>query len=168
MTVKKKLIMMVLAICFAAAGTLIQTHTVSAAAISSTKQAEQKALEKVPGATVIDSERDTDDGITVYEVELIKGSKQFKIVYRASNGKMLEYGWEKRSVSAQKNKPMISKSECKKKAKKKVENGTIISIHQERDDGIDIYEVKMSKGSKRYSLVYHARTGDLIEYEWEY
>lgn len=152
---------------FVLACALAPTDSAFAKAITSTKQAEEKALKKVEDATVIESGRDTDDGEPVYEVELVKGTKKYDITYRASDGEMIAYKWEKTSVSARRDKSLISSSKCKSLAQKQVKNATLVSIKQQTDDGIDVYKVKLQSDSKKYTLEYHARTGALIEYEWE-
>lgn len=152
-------------------GALLQPDSAYAKAITSTKEAEQKALQKVEGATVIESEYDKDDGVYVYDIELFKDSKKYDLTYRASDGKLISYSWEKTDVSAQSNKKKLSESKIRSKAQKKVTNATITSCVQKRDDGIDIYKVKLTsdakKDRKKYTLEYHARTGALIEYKWE-
>lgn len=153
--------------CIAFASILTCTDQVSAKQIKSATQAQELALQKVKNATVIDVESDQEDGVKVYELTLVKGSKKYEITYRASDGKMLDYGWEKRNVNPATNKTMISRSKCESLAKKQVKNGEIISLTQKSDDGIDIYKVKMTAGTKKYTLKYHARTGALIEYDWE-
>lgn len=40
-------------------------------------------------------EEDDDDGVWVYEVDMKKGSKKYELKYNASNGKLVEYQWEK-------------------------------------------------------------------------
>lgn len=40
-------------------------------------------------------------------------------------------------------------------------------MERDDDDGIEIYEVEMKKGSVKYELKYHGRTGKLLEYKWE-
>ena len=39
------------------------------------------ALEKIPNATVTDIETDKENGVLVYEVDLIKGKKEYKIIF---------------------------------------------------------------------------------------
>ncbi len=156
-----------LSVCCICAGIFVWASSVDAAKISSANQAKQKALQKVPNATVTDLDKDYDDGTLVYEVELVKGAKKFDITYRASDGKMIEYGWEKISVGASQSKPLISKNKCKSLALKKVKKAKIVSISQKFDDGVDIYKVKATAGNKRFKLKFHARTGALIEYQWE-
>lgn len=140
---------------------------VSAAKLSSAAQARQKALQKVPNATVTDVDLDHENGYEIYDIELVKGSKKYDLTYRASDGKLLEYGWEKVSVSPSRTRALMSTDQCRQLALAKVKNGKIVSISQKTDDGIDIYKVKMTAGNKRYTLKYHARTKALIECKWE-
>lgn len=162
-----KKIAVVLAAGIILAGGLAGTDGVSAAKLSSAEQARQKALQKVPNATVTDVDLDRDNGEPVYEIELVKGQKQYDLTYRVSDSKLLEYGWEKIAVSASRTRSLISTEKCRQLAQNKVSKGTITSISQKTDDGVDIYKVKLTAGNKRYTLKYHARTGALIEYKWE-
>ena len=139
----------------------------AAAGISSANQAREKALKKVPNAVVTDTDLDTENGEQVYEIELVKGSKKYDITYRASDGKMTEYGWGKTTGSPSRNRAGISEEKCRQLALDRVKNATITAVSQKTDDGIDIYKVKMTAGNKRYTLEYHARTGALTEYKWK-
>lgn len=148
-------------------GILAATNSVSAAKITSEEQARQKALQKVPNASVTDIDLDREDGTQIYEIELVKGTKKYDLVYRVSDGTLLEYGWEKVSVSPSLSRSIISTDKCRQLALNKVKNGKITSISQKTDDGIDIYKVKMTAANKQYTLKFHARTGALTEYKWE-
>lgn len=149
------------------AGSLTAADSVLAAGIKNAEQARQKALQKVPNAVVTDVDLDHENGQQVYEIELVKGSKKYGLTYRASDGKILEYGWEKTTASPNLSKPLISTEKCRSLALDKVKNGTITAISQKVDDGIDIYKVKITAGNKRYTLEYHARTGALLECKWK-
>lgn len=163
----KTLRKILLVICCICAALLVCPNSVSAAKIKNERQAIKLAKKEVPNAEITEIDRDYEDGVLVYEIELVKGSKKYNITYRASNGKKLAYSWEKMYVSPKRSKAMISKSTCRRLAKKKVKSGTILSLTRKIDDGVDIYKVKMKSGSKQYTLEYHARTGSLIEYEWK-
>ena len=152
---------------FVLAGSLASAQGVLAAKISSAEQARQKALQKVPNAVVTDVDLDRENGQQVYDIELVKGSKKYDLTYRVSDGKMMEYGWEKTAVSPSSGSSVISTQKCRQLALNKVKNGTITAISQKVDDGIDIYKVKITAGNKRYTLEYHARTGALLEYKWK-
>lgn len=152
--------------CLALIGILAVPSTAYAKKITSDSQAERLAKKKVKGATVIEVDRDYEKGNLVYEVKLIKGTKEYDLTYRASDGKLIEYGWEEMRVKPS-TKKVMSKSKCKNLARKKVKGAQITSIKLKYDDGIEEYKVKMQKGSKKYELEYHARTGKLIGYQWK-
>ena len=44
----------------------------------------------MPGATVYKAEYDVDDGVAVYEIELIKGSYEYEFKIDANTGAILE------------------------------------------------------------------------------
>lgn len=49
------------------------------------------ALKRVPGATVRTCKYEVDDGIPVYEVELIKGTTEYDITINAKTGKVIDF-----------------------------------------------------------------------------
>lgn len=163
---RRTLMAVVMMICLVSLS-ILSPETVCAKKITSISQAEKEALKKVKGATVTEVDKDYEDGVLVYEVQLVKGTKEYDITYRASDGKMLSYGWEDNAVNRTSKKKIMSKADCKKLEKKKVKNAKITSIVKKYDDGVDIYKIKMKTSSKKYVLEYHARTGKLLEYEWE-
>lgn len=137
-----------------------------ASKITSVNQAKNKALKEVKNAVVLEVDTDHDNGVLVYDVDLLKGKKKYNIIYRASDGKKIEYGWEIQDYYA-KNSNIISKIRCQKLALNKVKNAEVISIVDKTDDGMRVYKVKLKKENKSYTLEYHASTGKLMEYEWE-
>lgn len=56
----------------------------------SQSKAEKIALDRVPGAVLVKIKLDHDDGIAVYEVELIKGNYEYEIEINAKTGKILQ------------------------------------------------------------------------------
>ena len=88
----KKIAAAVLAAGMIFAGGLSDADSISAARLSSAGQAKQKALQKVPNATVTDVDLDRDNGQQVYDVELVKGSKKYDLTFRVSDGKLLRMG----------------------------------------------------------------------------
>lgn len=152
--------------CLALIGILAVPNTAYAKKITSDRQVEKLAKKEIKGATVVEVDKDYEKGNLVYEVKLIKGTKEYDLTYRASDGKLIEYDMEELRVRPS-SKKVMSESKCKKLAKKKVKGAKIISIGLKYDDGIEEYKVKMQKGSKKYELEYHARTGKLIGYQWK-
>ncbi|MCM1179883.1 MAG: PepSY domain-containing protein [Clostridium sp.] len=167
MKMRRVFTMIFMMICLVSAGILVSPYKVYAKKITSISQAEKKALKEVKNAVVTEVDKDYEKGTLVYEIHLMKGKKEYDITYRASDGKMVSYGWEQYNVSPSNNKKIISKSKCRKLAQKKVKKAKITSLVRKYDDGIVVYKVKLKKGDKKYELKYHARTGKLIEYDWE-
>lgn len=164
---RKLLLKFFIAVCFLCAGMLAHADGVSAARLQNDDQVIRKALNKVPNAQVTEIDLDYESGGLVYDVDLIKGVRKYELSYRASDGKLIAYAWEKLNVSPQRNNPMISEDKCRELAEKKVKQASISSIVQKRDDGIDIYKIQMKDRKKQYVLEYNARTAALIEYKWK-
>ncbi len=142
--------------------------TAGAKKIGSFSAAKKLALKKVPSATVTELDTDMENGAMVYDVELVRRNKEYKLKYRASDGKLLEYGWETvHPAVTNQNKKNLSRKAITKKAKKQVKGASVRSIKLKFDDGIAQYKIKMVKGGKKYELVYNSKTGKLLEYEWE-
>ncbi len=136
--------------------------------ISGPAAAKKLAKQKVKSAVVTEVDVDYENGGLLYEVTLIKGSREYNLKYRASDGKLMEYEWETEGIIKQyQSRKNLSKAKIKKKAKKQVKKAKINSVRLKYDDGLAEYKVKMKKGSKKYSLTYHAKTGKLLDYEWE-
>lgn len=162
-----KMVAAFLMVCLVATGVLLIPDTAHAKKITSFSQVKKMALKKVKNASILELDTDYEKGTLVYEVKLLQKTKIFDLTYRASDGKLIQYGWEETNLNPNSRKKIISQSKCKKLAKKKVPGATILSIYRKRDDGIDQYKVKMQKGKRKYELDYHARTGKLIEFEWK-
>lgn len=136
--------------------------------IQSYSAARKAALKKVPSAEVMEVDTDMEQGAMVYDVELHKKNKEYKLKYRASDGKLLEYGWEiLNPARTNQNRKSLSRKAIRKKALKQVKKAAIKSVKKKYDDGIEQYTIKLTKGSKQYELVYDSKTGKLLEYEWE-
>lgn len=166
----KKMIRNIMVCCmfFFVFSILCGTDTVEAKKMTSAEQAKNAALKKVPSATVIKMESDHDDGVLVYEIELLKTGKEHNFEYRASDGKLLQYDWEIQNPPVQdQNKKNLSKKAIQKKARSKVKKATVLSTALTYDDGRSEYKVKLSKKNKSYKLIYDAKSGKLLEYEWK-
>lgn len=72
---------------------------ISGSAASKTKyigvaKAKSIAKKKVSGGTFIKVEFDKDDGVPVYEIEMVKGNREYELTIHAKTGKILEYDSE--------------------------------------------------------------------------
>lgn len=164
---QKKMTTFLILFCFLAVGLLVPVNQVQAKKITSMEQAKKLAQKKVKNSTVTELDKDYEKGVLVYEVQLVKGTKEYNITYRASDGKMLSYGWEEHKLNKNSQNKVMSKSQIKKLAKQKVKNAKITRIEKKYDDGVVVYKLKMKTASRKYELEYHGRTGKLLEFEWE-
>lgn len=167
MRTHKRSPLIVLTVCLISIGILSFSDPVSAKRITSLRQAAKTATAAVKNADVTEVDSDYEKGQLIYEIQLIKGAKKYDITYRASDGKMLSYGWEIYRPQQGSKKKIMNRSNCQKLALKEVPGAKILSLVQKSDDGIPIYKVKLTHSNKKYTLEYHARTGKLLEYEWE-
>lgn len=164
---KKNSLIILMMFCMAFVSVFCVSDTVYAKKITSFAQVKKMAQKKVKNAVVTEMDKDYEKGVLVYEVHLLKGTKEYELIYRASDGKMLSYEWEEKKIDRHSKKKVMSESKCRKLALKEVSGGKIISIRKTRDDGIIKYKVKLQKSDKKYELEYHAKTCKLIEYKWE-
>ncbi len=164
---KKNLIKKVSVLCLVSSLSLTMLSS-TADAGSNTDKARKAAQKKVPGAAITEVEMDMDDGEAVVEVTLIKMTKKYSLKYRHSDTKLIEYEWElpnnSYSIQSKKN---VSMSKIKTKARKLVKGSKIISARLSVDDGLSEYKLSLKKGKRQYKLVYNAKNGKLLEYEWK-
>ena len=119
--------------------------TAGAKKIGSFAAAKKLALKKVPSAAVTELDTDMENGAMVYDVELVRKNKEYKLKYRASDGKLLEYGWETMHPAVtNQNKKNLSRKAMTKKAKKQVKGASVCSIKLKFDDGMSQYCWNMS------------------------
>lgn len=125
------------------------------------------AKEKVSSSTITDLDVDYKGNKKVYEVDLSKGNREYELTYNASNGKLIKYEWELIEKPNSEHHKKLTKKKIRSLAKKRVKNASIQSIHMDYDDGILEYKVLLNKNHKHYKLLYHGKTGQLLEYKWE-
>lgn len=160
-----KKIMMTVAVVFCVI--LMAPATAEAKKISSAGAAKKLARNKVKGAVVTEVDTDYENGGLIYEVSLSKGSREYGLNYRASDGRLVQYEWEIADFTGTSNGKKLAKSRIKKLAKKYVKKAKITQVYLDTDDSGEEYKVTMKKGNKTHHLVYAAGTGKLIEYKWK-
>lgn len=166
MKILKKI--MVLSLVLTALSVINGTANVSAKQINSESAASKAAKKEVgSSATVVEVDMDMEKGVLYYDVELLKKGKTYTLKYKSKTGELTEYGWEVNIKPSSWKDKVLSKSSIQKKAQQKVKGAKVLSIHTDYDDGMQEYDVKLQKGSKRYELVYTAFSGKLLEYKWE-
>lgn len=117
-------------------------------------QAKKIALKKVNG-TIIEADRDADDG--EYEFEIRKGNYVYEVEVKKRTGKA--YITEKEYKPVKKVK--VTRAQAKAIALKKVPNGKVVKL---KLDG-NKYEVEIIKGKYEYEMDISASTGKILDYE---
>ncbi len=164
----KKAAAMCLAVCLVLTGILSFPELAFAKKAVTDRKIEKLAKKQVKGGTIVELDKDYEKGILIYELQMVKGKKEYELKYRASDAKLISYGWEIPSYYIKPGKgKIISMNKCRKLAKKQVSNGKITSVVKKYSDGIVVYKVKAQKGNKKYKLEFHGRTGKLLEFEWD-
>ena len=125
---RKMAAMLLLMFCFVSVGVLATPHSVYAKKINSMKEAEKLARKKVKNATIVESDKDYEKGVLIYEIEMVKGTKEYNLTYRASDGKLIEYGWEQHKLDRSSRKKKMSESKCRSLAQKKVPGASITAF----------------------------------------
>lgn len=163
-----KLAAVVLALCLAFTSIYFFPCTASAKGITSVGQVKKLAKKQVKGARILEVEEDEKNGQAVYDVEMKKGKKEYKLVYRISDRKLVSYEWELKSRYVRRMKGSgISEEKAEKLAKKQAKKAEVTSIARKRSSGSSVYRVKMEDKNKKYEVKVHARSGAIVEYEWE-
>lgn len=157
-----------LAVCLMAASVCFFPETAQAREITSEKQVRKLAKKQVKGAKIVKLEQDEERGELVYDVELRKGKKEYDLEYRVSDSRLLSYKWEIKSRYVKKGRgKLISTDKAKRLAEKQAKGAELTAISQKRSKGVDIYKVKLIDESRKYEIKLHARTGKVLEYEWD-
>ena len=55
------------------------------------EKAKTIALSKAPGATVVKVKFDKDDGVAVYEVDMVEGIYEYEVEINARTGKIIKF-----------------------------------------------------------------------------
>lgn len=124
-----------------------------------------KACKLVKGARVNSIHLSIDDGLSEYKLTLTKGSKKYKLVYNAKNGKLLEYEWKIVSTGSGSSSKYIGKTKAQNIALKKAPGATVVKVEFDNDDGIAVYDVELRKGAYEYEVKIDAKTGNVLEFE---
>lgn len=124
-----------------------------------------KARKAVKGASVTAIHLTVDDGLSEYKVTLKKGNRQYKLLYNAKNGKLLEYEWKLTASSSSSSSKYIGSAKAQSIALKKVPGATVVKAEFDNDDGISVYEVELRKGVYEYEIKIDAKSGNILEYE---
>ena len=147
----------------------------------STKISEEKAKEialtnaglKKEDVTFKRTEKDRDDGKTVYEIEFYtKDRTEYDYEIDANTGDIISYDSDAESVkpSSSDETQLITEEKAKEIALEKVPGATVQDIRQfkkDRDDGRYVYEGEILYNKMEYDFEIDAESGEIISWDQE-
>ena len=118
-------------------------------------------------------EKDSDDGVAVYDVDFYVGSKEYDYEIDTATGDIRSHDFdiENDFLNEQQSSGsgLLSEEDASKIVLAKVEGATEqnLRIHLDRDDGQDIYEGEIRYNGMEYEFELNAKTGDILEWSKE-
>lgn len=153
------------------------------------KEAKAAVIKAADGGTISDIELDEEKDVYYYDVELIKGNKEYDYKVNASNGKVtLEKSHDKQidsntdssatetdansgatsdADSNTSGSSQISKAKARDIVLAKIPGATIKYISLDKDDGRYTYDGKAVKGDYEYEFEIDASSGVIVEWDKE-
>lgn len=127
----------------------------------------------------VDTDTDTDNGKTIYEVEFYTDDfTEYDYEIDAKTGEIISFDSDaegftpknKPTAESQSEKSAVTEAEIKAKLIEKVPGSSeenIQEFHKEYDDGTEIYEGKIIFDNNEYEFEVNAKTGEIISWESE-
>ncbi len=135
-----------------------------------TEKASQIAVEKAGGGEVVKIEMDLDDGVMVYEGDLVKDNVKYEFDIDATTGKILK--WETDMDDDDVTPPstsdkVIGEDKAKEIVLKKIPGATITEFKLDEDDGRLVYEGEAYLNQTEYDFEINAVDGTVLKWESE-
>lgn len=143
----KKIFSGIIILCMSIVLTVMVMPTMASAASNSgitASEAKEIALNKTGGGTVIECDLDYEDGIRVYEIEIIRNNKKYEMDVGVYNSKI--YNYEVETISG------LTSKQAKKIALNKTSGGTVVKCKSEIKNGRNVYAIKIIKSGKRHTM----------------
>ena len=120
-------------------------------------------------ATVTKCQRDYEDGIQVYEVDLVSGSTKYSVELDASNGAVREQSQEKITTGTAPS-GSISAEEAIAVAEQAagISGSTVVKNEFDYDDGKGVYEIELVQNNVQYEFEIDATTGAVLAQSQEH
>ncbi len=145
---------------------LLLTSAVSAAAITE-KRAQQIALSKTSGGTVIKSKLERDDGRQVYDIEIINKNNKYSMDIGVNDSRIYDYEVKTIAPTSSTN-TQITAEKAKQIAISKAGGGYVTSVKLDYERGVRVWEVEIKNGRWEHDLDINAATGAIVKYERDY
>ncbi|WP_375346312.1 PepSY domain-containing protein [Priestia megaterium] len=134
-------------------------------------KAKDIALQKTDGGDITNIQLAIDDGVKQYEVDVIKGNKEYDVDIDSSSGKIIEFDEEQKDDEDEKEEelqnisPAISLDQAIKTALKSAK-GTVNETDLDQENNRLVYEIEIDTADKREATVsVDAKNGDVISVE---
>ena len=118
-------------------------------------------------ATVTKCQQDYEDGIQVYEVDLVSGSAKYSVELDASNGAVREQSQEQITTAPS---GSISAEEAIAVAEQAagISGSTVVKNEFDYDDGKGVYEIELVQNNVQYEFEIDATTGAVLAQSQEH
>ncbi len=121
--------------------------------------------------TYMITEQDRDDGVQVYDVEFGTSDAEYDYEISVSTGEITAYSYELRGYAAASDAVALTEDEAKTAALDhagvNAADATYRKVQQDRDDGVQVYEVEFTAGTTEYEYEISASDGTILSYSVE-
>ncbi|HIS51039.1 MAG TPA: PepSY domain-containing protein [Candidatus Gallacutalibacter pullistercoris] len=131
------------------------------------EKAEAIAIEKAGGGTLTSIELDLEDGVMVYEGELVKDGVEYEFDINAQTGEIIKWEAEKAEQDKTPSSSDIGLEKAKSLVLQKIPGATITEIKLDVDDGVRKYEGEAILNSVEYEFEIKASDGTFLKWEEE-
>lgn len=143
----------------------------SQTALITEQQARDLVLAQVPGATIREFQRKTDDGRVVYEGEAFLDSREYEFEIDAATGTFLEWdaddvdeGWNQENTASA-GQTALDEEGARALVLARIPGATIVEFERDIDDGRVCYEGEAFLDGWEYDFEIDATAGEFIKWE---
>lgn len=138
--------------------------------IISIEEANKIALSQVNNGQIIKSELDTENGVLIYDIEVLENNVKKEFDVDAVSGKILKInnGHNYKTQNAVNPEIKLSMEEAKKIALDNSKNGKIKSIEFKNKNGFTFYEIEVSEGFMEREFKIDATNGNILKMERDF
>jgi len=143
------------------------------------EKAQEIALAKTGGGTVVQCKLDYEHGRKVYEIEIVNGNTKYELDVCATDSQIYDYeqetitntGSSAGNSTGDQNATsgsIISAERAKEIALAKTGGGTVVKCKLDYEDGRQVYEIEIIDGRVEYEMDIGATDGKIYEYDVDY
>ena len=143
-------------------------------ALITEQEAKDLVLAQIPGASIVEFKRDTDDGRTVYDGKAVLEGREYEFEIDAATGSFLEWdaddadeGWHTGggTSSGQAAQTALDEEGARALVLARIPGATIVEIERDTDDGRVYYEGEAVLDGWEYEFEIDATAGEFIKWE---